>query len=99
MRQSTGSTFGTESSTATTAKVAAVPMPEVEEATEPGGKAARPVAPWRVTLSVGGMTCASCSSAVEGVLGALPGVLAVSVSLLSNSCTVGGRASREQQLH
>ena len=43
--------------------------------------------PHRLTLSVGGMTCASCTSAITQVLSRLPGVRDVSVSLLSNSAT------------
>jgi Cu+-exporting ATPase len=41
----------------------------------------------RLTLSVGGMTCASCTSAITQVLSRLPGVRDVSVSLLGNSAT------------
>ena len=40
--------------------------------------------PHRVTLSVGGMTCASCTSAITQALSRLPGVRDVSVSLLGN---------------
>jgi Cu+-exporting ATPase len=43
--------------------------------------------PHRLTLSVGGMTCASCTSAITQVLSRLPGVRDVAVSLLSNSAT------------
>ena len=39
-------------------------------------------------LRVGGMTCASCSSAVEHALAAMPGVDAASVSLLTNTAEV-----------
>ncbi|KAI0253825.1 heavy metal translocatin [Lactifluus subvellereus] len=42
-------------------------------------------APHRLTLSVGGMTCASCIAAVTEALSGLPGVHDVSVSLLGNS--------------
>ena len=38
-----------------------------------------------VTIAVGGMTCASCVSAVEGGLKALPGVEGASVSLMAMS--------------
>jgi copper ion binding protein len=41
--------------------------------------------PHRLTLSVGGMTCASCATAVTQALSGLPGVHDVSVSLLGNS--------------
>ena len=40
-----------------------------------------------VTLSIGGMTCASCSNTITDALSELPGVRDVSVSLLSNSAT------------
>jgi P-type Cu+ transporter len=43
--------------------------------------------PYRLTLSVGGMTCASCISAITQVLSRLPGVRDVSVSLLGSSAT------------
>ncbi|GBF98396.1 copper-transporting ATPase-like, partial [Raphidocelis subcapitata] len=39
-------------------------------------------------LSVQGMTCGACTSAVEGALSALPGVFGVSVSLLQQSAEV-----------
>lgn len=41
-----------------------------------------------VTLSVQGMTCASCVSAVENALGRQPGVKSVSASLLSKSASI-----------
>ena len=43
--------------------------------------------PHRLTLSVGGMTCASCTGAITQALSRLPGVHDVCVSLLSNSAT------------
>ena len=43
--------------------------------------------PHRLTLSVGGMTCASCTIAITQALAGLPGVHDVSVSLLSSSAT------------
>jgi len=43
--------------------------------------------PCKITLSVGGMTCASCSSAITRALSEIPGVTDVSVSLLGNSTT------------
>lgn len=43
--------------------------------------------PHYVTLSVGGMTCASCTGAITRCLSALPGVSEVVVSLLNNSAT------------
>ena len=43
--------------------------------------------PHHLTLSVGGMTCASCTSTVTQALSRLPGVRDVSVSLLGNSAT------------
>ena len=44
--------------------------------------------PYRVTLSVGGMTCSACSTAVTNTLSELPGVTGVSVSLISNSAAL-----------
>jgi Cu+-exporting ATPase len=41
--------------------------------------------PHRLTLSVGGMTCGSCATAVTQALAKLPGVRDVSVSLLGSS--------------
>ena len=43
--------------------------------------------PHRLTLSVGGMTCGSCTTAVTQALSGLPGVHDISVSLLNNSAT------------
>jgi P-type Cu+ transporter len=43
--------------------------------------------PHRLTLSVGGMTCGSCTAAVTQALSGVPGIHDVSVSLLSNSAT------------
>ncbi|KAI0279907.1 E1-E2 ATPase-domain-containing protein [Russula aff. rugulosa BPL654] len=43
--------------------------------------------PHRLTLSVGGMTCASCITAITEALSQLPGVRDVSVSLLGHSAT------------
>jgi Cu+-exporting ATPase len=43
--------------------------------------------PHRLTLSVGGMTCGSCTAAVTQALSGVPGVHDESVSLLSNSAT------------
>lgn len=45
-------------------------------------------APFRVTLSVGGMTCASCSNAITSATCHLPGVSDVVVNLLGNSATL-----------
>lgn len=42
----------------------------------------------QVTLSIGGMTCASCSNAVTNALSELPGVSDVVVNLLGNSATL-----------
>jgi Cu+-exporting ATPase len=41
----------------------------------------------RLTLSVGGMTCASCATTINQTLSSLPGVHDVAVSLLGNSAT------------
>jgi Cu+-exporting ATPase len=43
---------------------------------------------YTITLSVGGMTCASCSGGITNALNDLPFVRDCSVSLLSNSATV-----------
>lgn len=40
-------------------------------------------------LSIGGMTCSSCSAAIEHALRETPGVASVSVSLITNSAEVG----------
>ncbi|TRM67629.1 E1-E2 ATPase-domain-containing protein [Schizophyllum amplum] len=47
-----------------------------------------PKGPFKVTLSVGGMTCASCSNAVTGAISAVHGVDTVVVSLLEGSASV-----------
>jgi P-type Cu+ transporter len=44
--------------------------------------------PFRVTLSIGGMTCSSCSGTVTMMVSGLQGVSEVAVSLLSKSATV-----------
>ncbi len=46
-----------------------------------------------VHYSVTGMSCAACSSHVERAVSAVPGVLSVTVSLLTNSMAVAGDAS------
>ena len=45
-------------------------------------------APYCLTLSIGGMTCASCGTAITAALSGLSGVRDVSVSLLGNSAAV-----------
>jgi len=45
--------------------------------------------------TVTGMSCAACQARVEKAVGQVPGVSAVSVSLLTNSMGVEGTASRE----
>lgn len=42
----------------------------------------------RVILSVGGMTCVSCTNAITSALSELPGVTDVSINLLGNSATL-----------
>ncbi|KAL2755564.1 hypothetical protein ACRALDRAFT_1043306 [Sodiomyces alcalophilus JCM 7366] len=42
----------------------------------------------RVTLSIGGMTCTSCSRTIEEQLGQKSGILHVTVNLVNNSATV-----------
>ncbi|KAL1730664.1 E1-E2 ATPase-domain-containing protein [Schizophyllum commune] len=44
--------------------------------------------PFKVTLSVGGMTCASCTNAVTGAVSPIMGVDKVAVSLLDGAATV-----------
>lgn len=44
--------------------------------------------PYRVTLSVGGMTCSACSTTVTDALSELPGVTDVCVSLIGNSAAL-----------
>jgi cation transport ATPase len=46
------------------------------------------VVPPREQISVKGMHCSACSSAVESALAALPGVQHASVALLTNSAEV-----------
>ena len=56
---------------------------------DPDGQSALPGSgPYRVTLSVGGMTCSACSTAVTNTLSELPGVTNVCVSLISNSAAL-----------
>lgn len=42
-------------------------------------------------LRIGGMTCGSCSSAIEGALKGTDGVRGVSVSLITSTAEVGMR--------
>lgn len=42
----------------------------------------------RIQVRVSGMTCSACTSAVEGAISALPGVVRASVSLLQNKAHV-----------
>jgi len=51
-------------------------------------KAGYPMAEAEARLTVGGMTCASCTGRVERALQAAPGVLAASVNLATNSAQV-----------
>jgi len=44
--------------------------------------------PLRLTLSVGGMTCASCSSTVTQLLSEEGGIADISVNLIGNSATL-----------
>ena len=44
--------------------------------------------PLRLTLSVGGMTCAACSSTVTRLLSEEDGITGVSVNLMGNSATL-----------
>jgi hypothetical protein len=52
----------------------------------PAQRPSRP--PQSAAFRVRGMSCASCVTTLEGVLRPVPGVLGVSVSLLSESCKV-----------
>ncbi|KAF9775728.1 hypothetical protein IL306_006146 [Fusarium sp. DS 682] len=55
-----------------------------------------PTASWRVTLSIGGMTCAVCVNTITQELEKCPWITKVAVNLVSNSatidCTDGDRA-------
>jgi copper chaperone CopZ len=54
-----------------------------------GGQSVLPGSgPYRITLSVGGMTCSACSTAVTNALSELSGVTDVCVSLISNSAAL-----------
>ena len=44
--------------------------------------------PFRVTLSIGGMTCSTCSGTITNMVSDLPGVSEVAVSFLGKSATV-----------
>ena len=55
---------------------------------KPSAPAPTLAGPYQVLLSVGGMTCASCSSTITESLSALPGVHDVAVNLLGNSASV-----------
>ena len=52
---------------------------------------------FRLTLAVGGMTCASCSGRVEKAVRAVPGVAAASVNLATEKVSVDGAAPLEAQ--
>jgi P-type Cu+ transporter len=54
-------------------------VPSADEAHEDG--------PWHLTLSVGGMTCASCSNTITHMVSQIPGVSDVVVNLLGNSAS------------
>ncbi|KAI0347212.1 heavy metal translocatin [Trametopsis cervina] len=43
--------------------------------------------PFRLTLSIGGMTCSSCTTTITSILADIPGVSDVAVSLLGHSAT------------
>jgi P-type Cu+ transporter len=47
-----------------------------------------PATLYRATLSVGGMTCSSCSNTINNALSDIPGVAEVAISLLDNSAVV-----------
>ena len=59
----------------------------LQEAAKNGIDHSRNDVPHRLTLSVGGMTCGSCITAVTQALSVIPGVRDISVSLLNNSAT------------
>ncbi|KAI0824782.1 heavy metal translocatin [Trametes gibbosa] len=52
---------------------------------KPSGRSGEPNGPQHVELSVGGMTCASCSSTITRLLSDIPGVSDVVVNLLGKS--------------
>lgn len=62
---------------------------EIIKAVEKAGYAAKPHRDEKeVVIPVDGMTCASCSAAVERTLKKLPGVMSVSVNLATNKAAV-----------
>ncbi len=46
-----------------------------------------------VSMQIGGMTCSSCSNAIEQTLGAEPGIVQLSVALLSGRAEVRGTSA------
>jgi Cu+-exporting ATPase len=63
----------------------AVPLTTLVQAVKETGY---DVATEKVSLPIGGMTCASCVAHVEGALANLPGVLSVNVNLATEKATV-----------
>ena len=64
-----------------------LPRPADYDAAMDDSRTPRP-SPQRLTLPVGGMTCASCVRHVEKALGAVPGVARASVNLANEAATV-----------
>lgn len=64
---------------------------QLAEAIEDSGFACSPLGSGEAAtlhIHVGGMTCSTCSGAVEEALAALPGVLEAAVNLLTNKAEV-----------
>ncbi|KAK9840963.1 hypothetical protein WJX81_002856 [Elliptochloris bilobata] len=61
---------------------------ELQALVSTSGRSDAPAAPTKATVSVKGMHCSACSSAVESTLAALPGVQSASVALLAQSAEV-----------
>ena len=62
--------------------------------TTPAPSASAALAPQELDLSIGGMTCASCSGRVERALRKLPEVLDVAVNLATESARLGEVSER-----
>ncbi|WP_431267168.1 heavy metal translocating P-type ATPase [Dankookia sp. P2] len=69
------------------------PLPELVAAVERAGYA---VPEAQVTLGIGGMTCATCALRVEKALAKVPGVLAASVNLATETASVRLLAETEE---
>ncbi|KZZ97523.1 ATPase, P-type, heavy metal translocating [Moelleriella libera RCEF 2490] len=61
---------------------------QLEQVVVDGGDGAATPHLWRATLSIGGMTCASCSNTITESIQKFPWVAGVVVNLVANSATV-----------